>query len=463
MTIKNANLITFLFALILLAISCTNDQPVLNDGIIMMVDSIPYRSSIFERRYSIGGTSPVVTEDDIRNYLDETIKPELLYVKGAYENGIDKRTRISQKLENFKKETIEKAHPILDQDILISEKSIHNFYENSRNLFNFGILATKSFKTSTQLVDDYKSGVLQVNDYIPDLEKNQRPMFPSYTLFEKVEYGTQLPPNIFDELVHMKDGEISQPINMGGVWGSIIFINKQENKKLRSFDLEKDDIQKKATFMYRIKAVESYKKELMTKFNVKINNWNKIEILKYYDEEKNSINYPDNVQVFSIYECEKFKITNQDVMDFYNHLNPFAMTKPSLLSEQDLDVVANRLLDINLLYFDALEIGVQKDPLIIDQIINRKQIELRNTFIRENFGKIEKGLSEEELLHYYQANRDKYSGDYEKMKKNVMDDLYMYKINLKKETTLADLEKRAKIFYNENEIKKFSKLFSKNK
>ena len=444
-------------------ITCNKSTvPDIGENIIMQVDSIPYRSSIFERRYGLGNKKTVVTEDEIQNYLETKIKEELLFVKAAYEAGIHNDKSLQNSLHRYNMEVLEKAHPIHRDKMQINQNAVRTFYENFKNLYTFGVLNTRSYQTAMELKKQYEEGTLNLEQYSIDLENTKGPTFPSYNLFKKIEFSKSLPPQIFEKIIDLEENKISNPIQLGGLWGLVILNKKVINKKIKPFEKVGNIYANRAANFYRYKVLASHQQTLKKKFELKELDFDKNLIIKLFDSASASFKFSKKTEEFKIFECKKFTITNKDLMTFYNNINAYTTTKPLILVEKDLNIVSERVLNQQLMYYDALSIGVQNNPFVADQIINKKQIELRNRYIRNHLGRLSRKLSEEEIQKYYFENKSKYPGEYSAMRKNVHDDLYLHKIELKKELVLSKLEKESTILYNKKEISRFAKHFSNN-
>ncbi len=443
---------------IFLGVGCSkNDKTIRSDEVIYQVDSIPYRTSIFIRRYALGKDAKTVTKKDIEKYLDHNIKKELLYVKAAYEKNIQKKSSLQKLLLKYKKEVLEQYHPIHNQTVSLEEKTIKNFYNNSKYLYNFGLLNCRSFSNAKKIRQELINGSTDISEYEIDIKNTPNFNFPIYKQFKKMNFGAKLPPIVYETLAEMKPQDISDPLQIGGIWGLLILNEKYKNKSIKPYEEVKQTYAKRTSLFHGDKILAKYQDDLKTKWKLKTHEFDKNYFFKKYKKNKDRFKYDSNEKEFIIYSCDKFSITNIDVMEFFNNINAFTTTKPVLASEQDLQIILDRVLNLNLMYFDALNIGVQNIPIVKDKLINKKQITLRNHFIQNYLAKLDHKLTEEELYKYYLDHKDKYPAEYDIIRKNVHSDLYNSRLKEKEKKLLKRLEKQSDIQINSTAVNKVVK------
>jgi len=274
-------------------------------------------------------------------------------------------------------------------------------------------------------------------------------------------YGNDVPIDLYNIIVKMKEGEIRGPIYSGPVWTIVKLIKKRTNKKLKKYDEIIAEIIDQIQPVIKDKQIEKLTEDLRIKYELKVNNdmldslYKCFEIkngLGFFNKSKLNIS-PEDI----IIKTNKDSYTIEFLIFMLNRSNAFIKTEK--LSRKELNIVTNNIADRIVFYFDALEKGIDKIEIIKDKLINKEHRLLYSKFLKEEISKKVK-INDDMAKEYYQKNRDEWTGDFKNVKHSLINELrkkLMYKL---RDELVEKFKSEFEIRYNEPLLKELSTKFS---
>lgn len=255
----------------------------------------------------------------------------------------------------------------------------------------------------------------------------------SYDLLEEFE----------NVMIKMKKDEISKPFKTKYGYHLAFLADKTKNKDLKTFDEEKNIIEKELTKKFgKEYSVESQKflDKLLPRMNVKIDTLNIKTLVKQYRNNEKEFKGTDHdpTSKFSITDRKKVLASFNDVVldidTLMTMLGTVQMKKrPPLKNLNNVISILKNILKINLLEGYADQLGYTKRQNLIDKA-KETLIPVYKRALIEKLIKAKIEVSDQELEKFYKDNREKYKtpegyDPLEKVKISIINSIKARKLN----------------------------------
>ncbi|MEN8192741.1 MAG: hypothetical protein ABFS12_07975 [Bacteroidota bacterium] len=452
--------ITIIFIYTLLVISCSETK--VEDGYVLQLEDVGLRKGIFERRFKLTkdyGSNKELTPEILKGFIDRVLLQEYLFIQKSFDLGFDKDPEIKKNHFEFKMNALASNHPILHKQLFISNSDLQNYYKKKNVVYDLTVIQHNSYYQIDSIYHHMTSGkVLKIE------EKRMPNAYPRKITYNNHSFGESLPGEIYRQLPTMEEGDISEPIYTAPFW-VIIKLNKKEKKALKEpIEGKRESLLKELEALKKKEQIKKYTDSLKVKYKLKIAD----------------VDYTELIQSVEIYEgCglfikDKFTGSIDDILIttseeeisidmffyFFNRLNQYEKIKN--IVHEDIEVFINDLASQMALYIDALKLGVGEYETLSEQIQHKLNKALYRRFLKEEISDKVK-ITQEEARRYYESNRDRWSGEFENVKINVISDLKTELMHKYSNNLVEELSEEYDVLYNEPLLQELADRFTEEK
>ncbi|MBN1996787.1 hypothetical protein JW935_04485 [candidate division KSB1 bacterium] len=444
-----------IFLLILIACAKLNR---FDDDCVMQIKNVGLRQGVFMRRFQLSGEygkEKTFTSTSLKKYIQEILEPNYLLIQHAYDLGKHQQGSIQQKIQEYRIGLLADNHPIINQPLNISKERLADFYEKKSILYDIDAVQANSYNSAR---DIYKS-ILQNKEF-------KRPEgilpedFPHFLQFRDVSWGEQLHPELFCVLDRMEVGQVSEPIYTSSVWTIIKLNKKSKNQQLAPFD-EKD-------LLPQMQAISKFEQQKTLVFTLK-EKYPAVIRTEYYQPMIEAYTWRDNrgwidkakfddsdLNVIFI-RIQDLQVTCLNFFSMFNQAKQFF--KIPEIDLQDLEHFTDDTISRYVLYLDAAEKGIDRDPFLKDQLINKEHRLLLTEYLDEEISK-KITISDAEALKYYQENSNKWTVEYEKVAAIIKNTLKKKAMEERRSGLIKKLQQKYRFRYNEPLLQKVAEQLS---
>jgi len=452
-----------LFFIAVLIFGCAKQER-MNNEYVMQIKNVGLRRGVFVRRYKLTsdhGRNESFSSEILKRFIKEILEPNYLFIQDAYNRGFHKESVIQQKIKDYRINLLAGNHPIHFEKMTILKEELRDFYMKKSVKYDIDLVRTNSYSMADSI---YKSILSGKNIEYP---KQEEPgfSFPQYLQYNDIIYGEMLHPNIFPQLIKMKQGEISEPIYTAPIWTIIKLNKKRENKELQSFDSMEKELVIQGQAIFKYKKQQQLVNELRKKYLTSVRTEFYQPLISAYvlkDShgwiDKNKLNQSDLTATFLHINNDAISLSH--FISSFNQANQFS--RLSELTEKDLSHFADDYIAQYLLYLDALEKRVDQNILIKDQLENKEHRILLTKYLKEEIAQ-KVVISDDDARKHYENNRNKWKAKYEDVASLVKNDLKNKRLLEKKNELVNKLQKKYKARYNEPLLKEVAEKLTNEK
>jgi hypothetical protein len=448
-----------IFIVVLMISDCTKYDP-LNDDNVMQIKNVGLRQGVCVRRFQFSSgykNNATVSPESLKQFINKVLVPNYLFIQHAYDLDINKDSIIQQTVQEYKIGLIAGNHPISHQTLNISKKELSEFYSKKAVKYNLDIVEANSFYSADSI---YQS--IQQNNGIERPPNNFSEDFPHFLHIKDVTYGEKLHPEIFPIIEYMTQGQLSVPIYTSPIWTIVKLTRKMINNKLPPLDNMKKDLLAQEQALIKYEQQQKFVDTLKMKFPATVST-------EFYQPIVEAYTYHDNRGWI-----DRNKFADSDLNKIFLHMNDHDVTlsqyiamfnkgkqflKIRKIARQDIEHSTDDYISKYVLYLDAVEKGVEKDRLVMDQLVNKEHRLLLSEYLkREIADKIT--ISDSDALRYYNSNKNKWTVEYAKAAATIKNDLKNKAMEKRKNELINKLQKKYLVRYNEPLLKKIAEQLS---
>lgn len=455
--------IIFTVLILLFAIGC--EEKKIEEGNLVQIENVGIRTGVFERKFKMTNDfneTKVFTPEFLKNSIEKYMLTDHLLICDAYKKGFNEDPKITKIMLEYRLSLIASNNPIYSENISIAKDEMAIYYNKKKNIFNFEVIQHNSYYWA----DSISRYILDGNELkLSKTEKNQQLSYPRQLEFKNSSYGDDVPVEIYDILLKMKEGEVSEPIHSGPVWIVLKLNAKKKNGQLPKYEEMLPKIVDELQPVFKDKQLTELTKELKIKYNLQINKESIGKIIKAFE-------FSDGAGSFSSKRIDKSDLDeivistteqnfNVDYLLFIlNRSNVFRTI--NTLTPEDINSVIEGISDMIVLYFDGLEKGVDKIDIIQDQLENKENRLLYSKYLKDEIaGKIV--VTKADAEEYYNDNRDKWPGDFINVKSSVINKLRQKLAYQRRDELAEEFRSDFNIQYNMELLKELADKFTEEK
>jgi hypothetical protein len=452
-----------LFLFIVLMVGCAKQEP-MNNEYVMQIKNVGLRQGVFVRRYKLTrdyGNNQVFTPEILKKFIDEILVPDYLFIQHAYDLGFRKERKTQQNINDYRVNLLASSHPIIFEEMTILKEQLRDFYGKKSIKYDIDLVQTNSYSMADSI---YKSMLAGNEINLPKKDVADF-NFPQYLHYKDVTYGERLHPDIFSTLIKMKQSEISEPIYTAPIWTIIKLNNKSENKGLKSFEAMEKELLRQGQAIFKYEKQKQLVNELREKYQPSVRTefyQPLISAYKLIDNhgwiDKNKFNKTDLKVTFLQINDDEISLSH--FISSFNQAHQFSLSL--LLTEKDLGYFVDDYVAQYLLYLDALEKGVDQNPLIKDQLENKEHRILLTKYLKEEIAH-KVVISDDDARKHYENNREKWRAKYEDVASSVKNDLKNKRLLEKKNNLKNKLKKKYQVRYNESLLREIAEQLTNEK
>jgi len=201
----------------------------------------------------------------LKGFVKEVLEPDYLLIEDAHRKGMPQEINIKTDLQEHKIGLLSARHPIHGEQIFISNEELQEFYQKKNTAYDLELIQTPSYYEADSISQSLRAGhVLAHRD--GEVEMG----YPRRAQLTGLAYGEALHPDVFSELVRMKEGEISAPIYSAPLWSTVVLKKKYDNSALKPYDEVKKDLAVQAQAIRKFENLRQFIAELKTKHKIEI-------------------------------------------------------------------------------------------------------------------------------------------------------------------------------------------------
>ena len=457
------NKIAVILTVLILISTIGCEEKKIEEGNVVQIEDLGIRKGIFERRFIMTSTytdNNEFTPKLLISEIDKLLLPNYLLINDAYKLGLNKDKVFVNKALMYRLNLIAANHPIYTENFSLSKEEMIEFYNKKEFAFDFEIVKNISYSRVDSIYKYLKEGnEIEFND---DDKKMQS--FPSKFKFTNSTYADHGPVEVYDKLLEMKEGEVSEPIYTASVWVVVKLKQKKKIKQKPYEEFQRDLIDQYQQIM-KDKQVELLTKNLREKYNLKIVQENSEKIIKsffvkngYASFSRDRFNESDLDDIIISTTEEKINL------DFLVYVLNSSMMFNSVenMTQKDIDVFVNNFANNTVLYSDALEKGVDNIEIIRDRFENNENRLLYSKYLKEEISD-KVAVSEEDAKDYYNNNRDEWKGEFNEVKPAVIRKLRQKLMYQRSDELIEKFKSDFNIQYNMELLKELADKFTEEK
>ena len=457
------NKIAVILTLLILISTIGCEEQKIEEGNVVQIEDLGIRKGVFERRFAMTSTYNENTEFTpklLKSEIDKTLLPNYLLINDAYKLGLNKDQKFINKVLMYKLNILAANHPIYTENFSFSKEEMIEFYNKKEFVFDFELVKNISYYQVDSIYKYLKQGnEIEFND-----DDKRMQSLPSKFEFTNSTYAENGPAELYDKLLEMKEGEVSEPIFTASVWVVVKLKQKKKIKQKPYEEFQKDLIDQYQQIM-KDKQVKLLTKNLREKYNLKIFQENSEKIIKsffalngYGSFKRERLNESDLDDI--IISTTEEKINLEFLVFALNGSMKFNSVEK--IAQKDIDEFVNNFANIIVLYSDALEKGVDNIEIIRDKFENNENRLLYSKYLKvEISDKI--SVSEEDAKDYYNNNRDEWKGEFNEVKYNIIRKLRQKLMYQRSDELIEKFKSDINVQYNEKLLKKLADKFTEEK
>ncbi len=457
------NKIAVILTVLILISTIGCEEQKIEEGNVVQIEDLGIRKGVFERRFIMTSTytdNNEFTPKLLISEIDKLLLPNYLLINDAYKLGLNKDQVFVNKALMYKLNLIAANHPIYTENFSLSKEEMIEFYNKKEFAFDFEIVKNISYYRVDSIYKYLKEGnEIEFND---DDKKMQS--FPSKFKFTNSTYADHGPVEVYDKLLEMKEGEVSEPIYTASVW-VVVKLKQKKKIKQKPYEEFKRDLIDQYQQIMKDKQVELLTKNLREKYNLKIDQENSEKIIKsffvkngYASFSRDRFNESDLDDIIISTTEEKINL------DFLVYVLNSSMMFNSVenITQKDIDVFVNNFANNTVLYSDALEKGVDNIEIIRDRFENNENRLLYSKYLKEEISD-KVVVSEEDAQDYYNYKRDEWKGEFNEVKSSVIRKLRQKLMYQRSDELIEKFKSDFNIQYNMELLKELADKFTEEK
>lgn len=445
-----------LFAIVFI-FGCAKHEPV-SDDYVMQIKNVGLRPGVFVRRYKLTkdyGSHKEFSAATLEKFIKESLEPDYLLIQHAHDLGLPQETKIAHDIRDYRVNLLASNHPILYEQVTILKEDLHKYYEKKSFKYDLDLVQTNSYNLADSI---YKSILAGQKILIPQKEETDF-NFPRYQKLKDVIYGEQLHPDVFPELIKMKEGEVSKPFYTIPIWTIIRLNKKHANKDLKPFDQIEKELVSEAQLIYKYEQQRQLVKTLREKYPILVHKDYFQPLIAAYVTKGNR----GSIDPHKFTESDLSKTfihIHQDSISLFSFISSFNQSMQfsalSKLTEIDFNHFVDDYVSQYLMYLDALEKKVDQNELIQDQLVNKENKTLLNRYLNEEIAH-KVVISDADAREHHQKNTDKWKAKYEEVASTVKGDLKNKRMLERRDELVKQLRDKYDVRYNKPLLLKIAK------
>jgi hypothetical protein len=386
----------------------------------------------------------------LKDFIEETLLPDYLFIQHAYDLGIDEDFLVRVKIKEFAINLLANNHPIKFESMTILDEQMQDFYEKQRTLYDVDLIQADSYEMADSMYRYLsKNRNVKLRYYNPDL---MGLAYPRFHELNKLTYGSSLHPDVLPALIVLNPGEVSEPVYTPPLWSLIRLKDKKTKRKMDSFEKMEKELLEKAQGLFKYAEQNTYVEELKKAYELRINKELYKPVAAAYTPIERGGGYVDMNKIDPAQRDAvliQLKDDTVTIREFAVTLNlQLQFIRMKQLSRNDLEAIVDGHAKQYLLYLDALENGVQEKTGIKDQLVNKEHRILLTEYLKKEIGD-KVSVSDSEARKYYEDNRDNYTGDFVNVERVIKGELRSKKLMERKEELVDKLRKKYTVRYNQ--------------
>ena len=395
-----------------------------------------------------------VTPQQVISFAEKYLEKNLLYQAEGFALGLDQDTVVIHQQKVARQKIMTQGDGILQQhlapkDLKITEKEIRDYYEHLDEQVHIAYIQLKSANKADSLYNLLQQGA-DFGSLAKQFSTDSRTSgnggdLGQYTLWGYIGLA-------IDSVAFKLDrGEFSKPVKTYLGYYIIKLIDKKQVSR-EPYDSLRTTIETKIKSIKNGDWVENYLLGLFPKYNLKVH----LDAIPFVQEmyvENNGIPILDAAKL-DLSSLQKTILTHKkgawnigNFVQVYN-TTPRHLRHPLRTNEQIIDF-ANKSITQELLYFEALELGLDSGPEYMF-LVTLNDYALVARRCKEVLVNQAVQVTEEELKNYFDLNKIKFRNQtYEQAKVRVQNLALADKIAEKENIVVEELRKKYKIERNE--------------
>jgi hypothetical protein len=442
------NLIFIGISLLALA-GCSNDVKNIDAENIMQINDVGLREGVFIRRFKITSEfskHQIFSPEILKKFIQEKLEPDYLFMAHARELGYQNEPVFKQNFKDYRVNLIAGANPVYYPNQNISENALQELYKKKSISYNVNVIMASSYSMADSV---YK--ILQSGKKIKDPNEIESAAFPKVINLRNLSFGEGIHPELMPRLPELKEGEFTKPVFTSPIWSILQLNGKRKRTGLPPYEKVEGALRKQSQMLISFKNKKSLLGELRKKYKPFVrDSFFPILIAAFIHHD--SQGYIDGRKINTSDLKETFiKINNDDISlaDYIFSFNKgIQFMQFDKLTNEDLRMLVGDYIDQNLLYFDAIEKGIDQNAMIKDKLTNKENRSLLTKYLKEQIGnKIV--IDESDVRRFYEDNREDFIGEYEDVEVNVKSKLRSRLLNQRKEELVNMLRDRYTVLFND--------------
>lgn len=457
------NKIAIILTIIILISAIGCEEKKIEEGNVVQIEDLGIRKGVFERRFVMTSTytdNNEFTPKLLISEIDKLLLPNYLFINDAYRLGLNKDQVIVNKAFMYKLNLIASNHPIYTENFSFSKEEMIEFYNKKEFAFDFELFKNISYSRVDSIYKYLKEG--NELDFDDDAKKIQS--FPSKFRFTNSTYADHSPVEVYDKLLEMKEGEVSEPIYTASVW-VVVKLNKKKKIKQKPYDEFQKDLIDQYQQIMKDKQVELLTIKLREKYNLKIFQENSKTLVKSFLKKSGNRSFSRDRLNESDLDDIIISTTEEKInLDYLVYVLNSSMMFSSVdkITQKDIDEIVNNLANITVLYSDALEKGVDNVEIIRDRFENNENRLLYSKYLKEEISD-KVVVSEEDARDYFNNNRDEWKGEFNEVKRAVIKKLRQKLMYQRRDELIEKFKSDFNIQYNMELLKELADKFTEEK
>jgi foldase protein PrsA len=413
----------------------------------------------YYKQAGIYSTKKEVTTHQVKSFGEKYLVKNLLYQTEGFALGLDRDSLVVQKQDIARQKIMTQDKGVLFDKVVpenpdVAEKEIQNYYDhlNTQVLYAFIKVSSHSLADSLYLLlrngasfsklAKQNSNDIRTRDVGGNLGR--------YTLWDFVGMA------IDSVAFKLEPGQITTPIKTYQGFYIVKLLEKQPVDRA-PFDTLKATITENLKSIKQTDWFENYMTSLYDKYDLTVHK-DAIPLVKKVYFENNGIPLLDRL-LTDIPSLQKTIVTHKKGAWNIESLIRVFNTTPRYLrhrmnsSEEIIDFV-KKSISQELLYFEALELGLDKDAEY-QKLVNLNDDALVARRAKEVLVIEQVDVSGQELKSFYEKNKVKYRNQaFEQVKNRIENQVKSEKIMELEKTVIADLERKYPVEINDKEIER---------
>jgi len=430
-------------------LSCSSEDLPVQDGYVLQIKDVGLREGVFSRRFQLTneyGQHQEFTAELLKNFIEEKIEPDYLFIANAYDLGFHEEKSTKQKIRDYRVNLVAGNHPFNTESFNISKDRLQSYYKKKSERYDIDLIRANSYAMADSM---YK--LLKAGDKIKLADEPGGLQFPQLSKYRDLPHGEMLHPILLAELEGMKKGQTCKPVFTAPIWSVMRLNSKRKIRNLKPYKELETELIKQMHTIIKFENENKLIDELNTKYPATVND-------KYYQTMISAYTIRDNHGwIF------KDKINDSELNDTFvtihsdeTTLSQFISTfnqaiqlvnTPRLMKE-DLVTFADIYVSQNQLYLDALEKGAEKNVLVKDQLVNKEYRLLLAKYLKEEISQ-KVVVSDADARKHYNKNREKWTREYDVVSRRVVFDLKKIRMYERRDDLVKKLRRKYNVRYNE--------------